>query len=176
MEPFTGKWLCHCSRSWIFGGRNQSGRGDLLIHPFGPGSSSHLQRAVLWTLLPQANSYSQIVPLQSTGLFMWAQCDPGAMFSLAIIKAYSVATHRTKLICLSHWWTATTDPAALPVPSEHPRARGTQAWADVILLPGTLPQLFHKAATRVRGRDQAFSLESFLQLDISKGLELMNSH
>lgn len=48
-----------CSRSWMFGGRNQSGGWDLLIHPFGPGSSCHLQRAVLWTLFPQANSYSR---------------------------------------------------------------------------------------------------------------------
>lgn len=59
MEPFTVKWLCLCSRSWMFGGRNQSGRWDLLIHPFGPGSSCHLQRAVPWTLFPQANSYSR---------------------------------------------------------------------------------------------------------------------
>lgn len=58
MQPFTVKWLCLCSWSWMFGGRNQSGRWDLLIHPSGPGSSCHLQRAVLWTLFPQANSYS----------------------------------------------------------------------------------------------------------------------
>lgn len=54
MQLFTVKRLCLCSRSWMFGGRNQSGRWDLLIHPFEPGSSCHLQRAVLWTLFPQA--------------------------------------------------------------------------------------------------------------------------
>lgn len=59
IQPFEVKWLCLCSRSWMFGGRNQSGRRDLLIRPFGPGSSCHLQRAVLWTLFPQANSYSR---------------------------------------------------------------------------------------------------------------------
>lgn len=103
-------------------------------------------------------SLTQIVPLQPTGLLMWAQCDPGALFSLSIIKGYSVVTHRTKLIFLSHWWTATTDPAALPVASEHPRARGIQPWADVILLPGTLPQLLLILVDKRRGSSTLFKI------------------
>lgn len=31
---------CLCSRSWMFGGRNQSGRWDLLIHPLGLGAAA----------------------------------------------------------------------------------------------------------------------------------------
>lgn len=56
MQPFMVKWLHFFSRSWTFGVKKQSGRWDLLIHPFGPGSRSHLQvksmtlrRAGLWT-------------------------------------------------------------------------------------------------------------------------------
>lgn len=110
MQPFMVKWLHLCSRLWMFRVRKQSGRWDLLNHPFGPGSSSHLQvksvtlqRAVLCTPYSQSKLLlTQIVSLQSTKLFMWDQCDTRAMFSLSIM-GYSVATHRTKLICLSHW-------------------------------------------------------------------------
>lgn len=119
-QAFMVKWLHLCSRSWMFRVRKQSGRWDLLNHPFGPGSSSHLQvksvtlqRAALCTPYSQSKLLlTQIVSLQSTKLFMWDQCDTRAMFSLSIM-GYSVATHRTKLICLSHWWTATIDPGAV---------------------------------------------------------------
>lgn len=119
MQPFMVKWLHFCSRSWTFGMRKQSGRWDLLIHPFGPGSSSHLQvkSATLQglgykLLIPTSKLLlMQIVPPQSRGLFMWDQCDSRAMFSLSI-KGYSVATHRTKFISLSHWWSTTIDPGA----------------------------------------------------------------
>lgn len=135
------KWLHFCSRSWTFGVKKQSGRWDLLIHPFGSGSSSHLQvksvtlQGLGYELLIPTSKLllMQIVPLQSRGLFMWDRCDSRAMFSLSI-KDYSVATHRTKthlpftLMDCNRW------PWCRPsVASEHPWALGTWRQADVIL-------------------------------------------
>lgn len=80
-------------------------------------------------------------------------CEPsvtqGQCFH-CLLKATLWPLTRPSSSALSHWWTATTDPGALPVASEHPCAQGTQPWAGVILLPGTPSQLFHKAATWIK--------------------------
>lgn len=86
-------------------------------------SSWHCKGLCYELLIPTSKLLlTQIVLLQSTGLFTWDQYDSRAMFSLSI-KGYSVATHRTKLICLSHPWTATIDPGAV------------QAWPQSIFMP-----------------------------------------
>lgn len=156
VEPFTVKRLCLCSRSWVLGGRNQSGSWDLLIHPFGPGSSCHLQRAVLWTLFPQAKSYPH---KQFHCSQQGCSCEPsvtqGLSFHCLLLKA-------------TLWSLTGPSSSSSHTDGLQPLTLLHSPWPQSILVPGapTMGRCYpdahsHSSSQRIRGGDQAFSLKSF---------------